>query len=51
VVATVDERGVQLALVAKDNPQVDIWGAERRTELFKKVFGLPVMIRWAGQPA
>ena len=51
VVATVDERGVQLALVAEENPQVDIWGAERRTELFKKVFGLPVMIRWAGHPA
>jgi hypothetical protein len=26
---------------------VDIWGAERRTELFEKVFGMPLAIRWA----
>ncbi|NDC53430.1 MAG: Ppx/GppA family phosphatase [Planctomycetia bacterium] len=47
VVATVGAEGVVLDVVADEEPQVDIWGAERRTELFEKVFGLPVAIRWA----
>jgi exopolyphosphatase/guanosine-5'-triphosphate,3'-diphosphate pyrophosphatase len=38
---------VVLAVVADQEPQVDLWGAERRTELFEKVFGMPVSIRWA----
>ena len=39
---------VVLDVVADSEPQVDIWGAERRTELFEKVFGTPVAITWAG---
>jgi exopolyphosphatase/guanosine-5'-triphosphate,3'-diphosphate pyrophosphatase len=39
---------VRLDVVAEAEPQVDIWGAERRTELFEKVFGMPLAIRWAG---
>ena len=39
---------VVLTVTADQEPQVDIWGAERRTELFEKVFGLPVTITWAG---
>jgi hypothetical protein len=37
--------------VADGEPQVDLWGAERRTDLFEKVFGMPLEIRWAGAPA
>lgn len=51
VVATVDDGRVFLDVVADQDPQVDIWGAERRTELFEKVFGLKLAVRWAGAPA
>ena len=47
VVASVSDEGVILDVVADEEPQVDVWGAERRTELFEKVFGQPVAIRWA----
>ena len=46
IVRIADDR-MQLSVVADQQPQVDIWGAERRTELFEKVFGLPVEINWA----
>jgi len=39
---------VFIDVVADQEPLVDIWGAERRTDLFEKVFNLPVTIRWAG---
>ncbi|MFM8634726.1 MAG: HD domain-containing protein [Planctomycetia bacterium] len=48
VVARIDADRAMLAVVADQEPQVDIWGAERRTELFEKVFGMPVTITWAG---
>jgi exopolyphosphatase/guanosine-5'-triphosphate,3'-diphosphate pyrophosphatase len=48
VIARVADDGVVLEVVSDEEPQVDIWGAERRTELFEKAFGLPVAIRWAG---
>jgi exopolyphosphatase/guanosine-5'-triphosphate,3'-diphosphate pyrophosphatase len=35
-------------VVADQEPLVDIWGAERRTDLFEKVFNLPITIQWAG---
>ena len=47
VLASVSDDGVVLDVVADEEPQVDVWGAERRTELFEQVFGLPVAIRWA----
>ncbi|MFM8495716.1 MAG: HD domain-containing protein [Planctomycetia bacterium] len=47
VVASASDEGVILDVVADEEPQVDVWGAERRTELFEKVFGQPVAIRWA----
>ena len=47
VLASVSDDGVVLEVVADEEPQVDVWGAERRTELFEQVFGLPVAIRWA----
>ena len=39
---------VFIDVVADQEPLVDIWGAERRTDLFEKVFNLPITIRWAG---
>ena len=51
VTARADEGRVILEVAADQEPQVDLWGAERRTDLFEKVFGMPVAIRWAGQPA
>ena len=47
VSVSIDDGGLTLDVVADQEPQVDIWGAERRTELFEKVFGMPVHIRWA----
>ena len=35
-------------VVADQEPLVDIWGAERRTDLFEKVFTMPITIQWAG---
>ena len=46
VLASVSDDGVVLDVVADEEPQVDVWGAERRTELFEQAFGLPVAIRW-----
>jgi exopolyphosphatase/guanosine-5'-triphosphate,3'-diphosphate pyrophosphatase len=48
VVVSVRDGSVRLAAVSEEKPQADLWGAERRTELFEKVFGLPVEIAWAG---
>jgi exopolyphosphatase/guanosine-5'-triphosphate,3'-diphosphate pyrophosphatase len=48
VLVRADGEGVTLDVVAEQEPQVDIWGAERRTDLFEKVFGVPVKVRWAG---
>ena len=48
VIARVDDGRVALEAVADQEPQVDIWGAERRTDLFEKVFGMKLDIRWAG---
>jgi exopolyphosphatase/guanosine-5'-triphosphate,3'-diphosphate pyrophosphatase len=49
--ARVADGRVVIEAVADTDPQVDLWGAERRTDLFEKVFGLPLEIRWAGTPA
>jgi exopolyphosphatase/guanosine-5'-triphosphate,3'-diphosphate pyrophosphatase len=49
VVARVEDGRVVIEAVADAEPQVDLWGAERRTDLFEKVFGLPLSIRWTGQ--
>jgi exopolyphosphatase/guanosine-5'-triphosphate,3'-diphosphate pyrophosphatase len=35
-------------VIADQEPLVDIWGAERRNDLFEKVFNLPITIQWAG---
>jgi len=41
---------VFIDVVAEQEPLVDLWGAERRTDLFEKVFNLPITIRWADGP-
>jgi len=51
VLVQVADGGVALDVVADQEPLVDIWGAERRTDLFEKVFGMPIAIRWANGPA
>jgi exopolyphosphatase/guanosine-5'-triphosphate,3'-diphosphate pyrophosphatase len=47
VVACLEDGKVLLDVVAPEDPQVDLWGAERRTDLFEKVFQLPLEVRWA----
>jgi exopolyphosphatase / guanosine-5'-triphosphate,3'-diphosphate pyrophosphatase len=51
VLVTIADGRVTLEVVAEQEPQADIWGAERRVELFEKAFGLPVETRWASKPA
>jgi exopolyphosphatase / guanosine-5'-triphosphate,3'-diphosphate pyrophosphatase len=51
VVTSVTDGQVTLDVVAGQDPQTDIWGAERRAELFEKAFGLPVEIRWSTSQA
>jgi exopolyphosphatase/guanosine-5'-triphosphate,3'-diphosphate pyrophosphatase len=46
VVASIADGRAVIEAVADEEPQVDIWGAERRTDLFEKVFGMPVEFRW-----
>lgn len=46
--ASVEEGRVMLQAIAEQEPQVDIWGAERRRQLFEDVFSTPVSITWAG---
>jgi hypothetical protein len=49
VLVRVDDERITLQVVSEQEPQVDIWGAERRTELFEKVFGVPLVIHWASR--
>jgi len=51
VLVGVHDGRVEFRVVADQEPQVDIWGAERRTDLFEKVYGLPVAVRWADAQA
>ncbi len=42
---------VVLDVIADQEPQADIWGAQRRVELFEKAFDRSVEIRWASATA
>jgi len=46
---------ITLMLTAAQDPEVDIWGARKRSELFENVFDAELTIEWAGaaktQPA
>jgi hypothetical protein len=37
---------VVMRALANENPDVDIWAAQRRAEMFEDVFGLPITIEW-----
>ena len=40
---------LELIVAAPENPEVDLWGARRRSKMFQKVFHTRVAIEWAGQ--
>ncbi len=40
------KKHVTLRLAAPADPEVDIWGARKRAELFEKVFGVKLAIAW-----
>jgi exopolyphosphatase/guanosine-5'-triphosphate,3'-diphosphate pyrophosphatase len=42
----VADRAIGMAVHANANPDLDIWGARRRTELFDKVFERPLTVEW-----
>lgn len=44
----VEDGRVTLLAVADEEPQVDLWGAERRRQLFEQIFGMPVTLDWQG---
>ncbi|MBX7168472.1 MAG: Ppx/GppA family phosphatase [Pirellulales bacterium] len=39
---------VELLAHSRQSPEVDLWGARRRTELFERYFEVPIDINWAG---
>jgi exopolyphosphatase/guanosine-5'-triphosphate,3'-diphosphate pyrophosphatase len=41
-------KDVELRLVSSQCPEVDIWGARRRADLFEKVFGAKLRVEWDG---
>jgi len=57
VLVRLEDDRVSFDVVADQEPIVDIWGAQRRADLFEAVFGMPLEIRWAsggkrsGKPA
>jgi hypothetical protein len=38
---------LELLVHADFDPEVDLWGARRRTKLFKKIFGAKLTVEWA----
>jgi exopolyphosphatase/guanosine-5'-triphosphate,3'-diphosphate pyrophosphatase len=47
VQADVNKDGITLKLTAPQFPEVDIWGARKRSKLFEKVFDTQLEIEWA----
>jgi exopolyphosphatase/guanosine-5'-triphosphate,3'-diphosphate pyrophosphatase len=41
---------VELSAHAAENPEVDLWGARRRAEMFEKVFDCKLEVQWAELP-
>jgi exopolyphosphatase/guanosine-5'-triphosphate,3'-diphosphate pyrophosphatase len=39
--------GIKLLAHAPENPEVDLWGARRRVEMFEEVFRCSVTVEWA----
>jgi hypothetical protein len=46
VSVVVQKDRVVMRALANENPEVDLWAAQRRAEMFEDVFGLPVTIEW-----
>ena len=46
VTVVLDGEDVTLRVAAYENPEVDIWTAERRAEPFEKAFGVKLKIEW-----
>jgi exopolyphosphatase/guanosine-5'-triphosphate,3'-diphosphate pyrophosphatase len=46
VTVVVAEKAIGMAVHAGRNPDLDIWGARRRTELFEKVFKRKLTVEW-----
>lgn len=44
----VEDQKIQMLVEADTHPDVDLWGARRRAELFEQVFHYPLSIEWAG---
>ena len=42
--------GLLLQVVSDSDPEVDLWGARRRSEFFEQVFRAPLTIEWSGNP-
>jgi exopolyphosphatase/guanosine-5'-triphosphate,3'-diphosphate pyrophosphatase len=40
---------VELVVAADEHPEVDLWAARRRAELFEQVFGAELAVEWAGE--
>lgn len=46
VLVRVEDGRVKLRVIAPEEPEVDLWGARKRTSFFEKTFKLPVDIEW-----
>ncbi|HEX6961636.1 MAG TPA: Ppx/GppA phosphatase family protein [Lacipirellula sp.] len=42
---------IELTVHADEFPEVDVWACRRRADMFEKVFGAELTVKWAGQPA
>lgn len=42
---------VLMRIVADEAPEVDLWGARRRSENFERAFHVKLSLDWAGEPA
>ena len=40
---------LEMFVAAAENPEVDLWGARRRSKMFQKVFGTRLAIEWEGE--
>lgn len=46
----IDSGEAHFDLIAESDPAVDVWGAERKADLWQKVFSLTPVFRWANAP-
>ncbi len=46
VLVSRNESGIHLQVISDENPEVDLWGARRRSEFFEQVFLSTLTIEW-----